>query len=177
MTRGLRDTSTLILLGELDPSVLPDEPLVCAIKLAERSAGPLVARDEPERAARQAQRQQAESDFEPIDLDAAAAAAAARASGRVAASLRRGGRKPAAWAFAATTAAGPPSRGLPVVTCHPEDVAGIGDLMVVPVVVPQLWRQEAQDRSFAEIVNACPISSIMTLDAWWPVRPEEYPVR
>ncbi|HYZ56347.1 MAG TPA: hypothetical protein VE733_22995 [Streptosporangiaceae bacterium] len=38
-----------------DPSTLPPEPLITTVTLAELSAGPLVARDERERAARQAQ--------------------------------------------------------------------------------------------------------------------------
>jgi hypothetical protein len=47
-------------------SALPAEPLVTAITLAELSAGPLVARDERERAARQAHLQEAEADFDPL---------------------------------------------------------------------------------------------------------------
>ncbi len=50
-SRGLLDTSTVILLGRLaDASVLPDEPLVAAVTLAELAVGPLVAADEDERA-------------------------------------------------------------------------------------------------------------------------------
>ena len=42
--RGLLDTSVVILLDRLgDPSVLPGEPLISAITLAELSVGPLVA--------------------------------------------------------------------------------------------------------------------------------------
>ena len=55
------------------------------VTLAELSVGPLVARDDLERAARQAHLQQAEADFDPLPFDAAAA----RAFGRVTASLRR----------------------------------------------------------------------------------------
>ncbi|SRR5216684_2947349 len=59
--RGILDTSTVILLPRLsDPSLLPAEPLITAITLAELSVGPLVARTEQERAARQAHLQQAE---------------------------------------------------------------------------------------------------------------------
>jgi predicted nucleic acid-binding protein len=85
------DTSTVIRLGRFpDAAVLPDEPLITAVTLAELSVGPLVARDERERAARQAHLQQAEADFDPLPFDAAAA----RAFGQVAASLRRGGPGP-----------------------------------------------------------------------------------
>jgi tRNA(fMet)-specific endonuclease VapC len=90
---GLLDTTTLILLTRLrDPSVLPLQPMISAITLAELSVGPLVAQSPEERAARQAHVQQAEADFQPLPFDAQAA----RAFGGVAASLRRSGRKTAA---------------------------------------------------------------------------------
>lgn len=88
--RGVLDTSTVILLPRLtDPTVLPAEPLMTAVTLAELSVGPLVASTDAERAARQARLQQAEADFDPLPFDAPAA----RVFGRVAASLRRAGRK------------------------------------------------------------------------------------
>jgi tRNA(fMet)-specific endonuclease VapC len=88
--RVVLDTSRLILLPRLvDASALPAEPLITTVTLAELSVGPLVARDERERAARQAHLQQAEADFDPLPFDAHAA----RAFGRVAASLRRARRK------------------------------------------------------------------------------------
>ena len=77
--RGILDTSTVILLGRIeDPGALPDESVVSAITLAELSVGPLVARSEQEREARQAHLQQAEADFETLPFDAAAARALAR---------------------------------------------------------------------------------------------------
>ncbi len=132
--RGVLDTSTLILLGRLqDACALPAEPLITTVTLAELSVGPLVARSERERAARQAHLQQAEADFEPLPFDAHAA----RAFGRVAASLRRGGRKPAARAYDAMIAATALAGDLPLYTCNPADFAGIDDLTVVPVPVPE----------------------------------------
>jgi tRNA(fMet)-specific endonuclease VapC len=125
------DTSTVILLGRLpDPAVLPDEVVISAVTLAELSVGPHVARSATERAARQAHLQQAESDFEPIAFDAGAA----RAFGRVAASLRSAGRKPAARAYDALIAATAIAEGIPLYTCNPDDFAGIDelDLRVVP---------------------------------------------
>ena len=98
---GLLDTSTLLLLARIDPSALPDVPRISAVTLAELSVGPLVTDDAPEQARRMAHVQQAEADFEPIPFDAEAA----RAFGRVAASLRRSGRKPAARALDALIAA------------------------------------------------------------------------
>lgn len=89
--RGVLDTSRVLLLTRVEEAgSLPAEPLITAITLAELSVGPLVAADEAEREARQAHLQQAEAAFDPLPFDAAAA----RAFGRVAASLRRSGRKP-----------------------------------------------------------------------------------
>lgn len=131
--RGLLDTNTVILLPRLtDPNVLPDEPLISAITLAELSVGPLVAASETDRAARQAHVQQAEADFDPIPFDATAA----RAFGRVAASLRRAGRKPTARAYDAMIAAVAVAHDLPLYTCNAEDFAGIGDLHVIAVPHP-----------------------------------------
>jgi tRNA(fMet)-specific endonuclease VapC len=109
--RGVLDTSTVIMLSRItDPAALPIEPLITAVTLAELTVGPLVATTEAERAARQAHVQQAEADFDPLPFDAAAA----RAFGRVAASMRRAGRKPAARAYDAMIAATALARGLPV---------------------------------------------------------------
>jgi tRNA(fMet)-specific endonuclease VapC len=131
--RGVLDTSTVILLPRLtDPAVLPDEPLITAVTLAELSVGPLVAATDKERAARQAHVQQAEADFDPLPFDAQAA----RAFGRVAASLRRAGRKTSARAYDAMIAATALANDLPLYTCNPADFAGIDDLVVVPVAVP-----------------------------------------
>lgn len=129
--RGILDTSTVILLGRLtDPARLPDEPVITAITLAELSAGPLLATDGDERAARQAHLQQAETDFEPLPFDAAAA----RAFARVAATLRSTGRKPAARAYDALIAATAIATDLPLYTCNPKDFEQIPelDLRIVP---------------------------------------------
>lgn len=121
------------MLGRLDdPSVLPDEPLITAITLAELTVGPLVATTDQERAARQAHLQQAESDFDALPFDASAA----RAFGRVAASLRQSGRKTAARSYDAMIAATALAHGLPLYTCNPADFVGIDGLEVVLVPVP-----------------------------------------
>lgn len=133
-TRGVLDTSTVVLLGRLDdPAALPDEPLITAVTLAELAVGPLVADDEGERARRQAHLQQAEADFVPLPFDASAA----RAFGEVAASLRRAGRKSAARAYDAMIAAVALANGLPIYTANPDDFIGIDRLEVVAVPVPQ----------------------------------------
>lgn len=130
---GLLDTDTLILLSRItDPAVLPERPVISTITLAELSVGPLVARDEAERAARLAHLQQAEADFDPLPFDAAAA----RAFGAVAAGLRRAGRKRAARAYDAMIAAVAIANGLALYTCNPNDFADIDGLTVVPVPHP-----------------------------------------
>lgn len=131
--QGLLDTNTVVLLPRLtDPDALPETPLISAISLAELAVGPLVARDEAERATRLAHVQQAEADFDPLPFDAAAA----RAFGRVAASLRNAGRKPSARAFEAMIAAVAIANGLPLYTCNPSDFAGIDDLELHAVPHP-----------------------------------------
>ena len=133
MSRGILDTSTLILLGRLqETDPLPAEPLITAITLAELSVGPLVASNDGERAARQAHVQQAEADFEPLPFDADAA----RSFGRVAAGLRSAGRKPAARAYDAMIAAVAISKDLPLHTCNPRDFTGIEELTVIAVPHP-----------------------------------------
>jgi len=132
-TRGILDTSTVILLGRLeDASALPAEPLITSVTLAELAVGPLVTDDPAERARRQAHLQQAEADFVPLPFDAGAA----RAFGEVASSLRRSGRKAAARTYDAMIAATALSSDLPVYTCNPDDFGGIDRLEVVQVPVP-----------------------------------------
>jgi predicted nucleic acid-binding protein len=133
MAEGVLDTSTLILLGRIeDTESLPTEPLITTITLAELSVGPLVARTDVERAARQAHVQQAEADFDPLPFDAAAA----RSFGRVAASLRRAGRKSSARAYDAMIAAVCVASELPIHTCNPDDFSGIDGLDVIDVPHP-----------------------------------------
>jgi predicted nucleic acid-binding protein len=132
--RGVLDTSTVILLSRLtDPTVLPVEPMITAVTLAELSAGPLLASSDDERAARQAHVQQAEADFDPLPFDAQAA----RAFGRVTLSLRRSGRKANARAFDALIAATALAHDLPIYTGNAADFAGIDGLVVVEVPVPE----------------------------------------
>lgn len=131
--RGILDTNTVINLNRLaDPSVLPAEPMITAITLAELSAGPLLAKTDAERAARQAHLQQAEADFDPLPFDAHAA----RAFARVTVSLRQSGRKTRARAFDALIAATALAHDLPIYTCNPADFDGIDGLTVVSVPVP-----------------------------------------
>jgi predicted nucleic acid-binding protein len=130
--RGVLDTSTVILLGGLREVDLPDEPVITTVTLAELSVGPLVATGARERAIRQAHLQQAEADFEPLPFDVAAA----RVFGRVAASLRKGGRKVQARAFDAMIAATAIANRLPVYTVNPTDFLGIEGLDLRAVEPP-----------------------------------------
>lgn len=131
--RGLLDTNAVILLPRIeDPALLPDEPVISTITLAELSVGPLLASTEQERDARQAHLQQAESDFDPLPFDAPAA----RAFAGVAASLRRSGRTSSARAYDALIAAVAVANSLPLYTANPDDFSGIEGLDVVPIAVP-----------------------------------------
>ena len=123
--RGVLDTSIVILLERIaDVSSLPQEPMVTAVTLAELSVGPLVATNPQEQAIRQMRLQQVEADFQPLAFDAAAA----RSFGRVAASLRRGGRKSSARTYNAMIAAIAIANDLPLFTCNPADFDAIDDL-------------------------------------------------
>lgn len=131
--RGMLDTTTVILLGRLtDSSALPDDSVISAITLAELSVGPHVAHTTGERVARQAHLQQAESDFDTIPFGPEAA----RAFGRVAASLRTAGRKPAVRAYDALIAASALAANIPIYTCNPDDFLGIEGLEVCAVPHP-----------------------------------------
>ena len=132
-SRGILDTSAVMAMRDVDdPTQLPAEPVITTVTLAELSAGPLVTRDERERAARQALLQQAEEDFDPLPFDRASA----RAFGQVSASLRRSGRKSAARAYDALIAATAMANGLPLYTCNAADFDGIDGLQIVPVMLP-----------------------------------------
>ena len=136
--RGVLDTNTVILLPRLgDARQLPGEAVISAVTLAELSVGPLVARTDRDRAARQAQVQQAEADFDAIPFDAPAA----RAFGQVAADLRTAGRKPSARAYDALIAATAIANDLPLYTVNPSDYTGITSLRVVPIPHPDAGSQ------------------------------------
>jgi len=128
--RGLLDTSVVVSLGGLtDVEVLPVRCFVSAITLAELSVGPLVAKSDRDRIARQSVLQQVEADFHPIPFDDRAA----RAFGRVAAELRASGRTTTARAYDALIAATAVANDLPVFTRNIADFSGITSLTVVAV--------------------------------------------
>jgi predicted nucleic acid-binding protein len=126
------DTNAVVLLDRLDAADLPDHPVITAVTLAELSVGPLVTDDDQERASRQARLQEVETSFHALPVDAAAA----RAFGRVAAALRRSGRKPQARAFDALIAAVAIANDLPLYTCNEDDFLAIPELDLQPVPHP-----------------------------------------
>jgi tRNA(fMet)-specific endonuclease VapC len=129
---GVLDTSVVLLLSAIeDPEALPEFPQASAVTLAELSVGPLVARSDAERAARQAVLQQFEADFDPLPFDDSAA----RAFGRVAASLRAAGRKVHTRGYDGMIAAIALAHGLPLYTANPDDFGGIDGLEVRVVEV------------------------------------------
>ena len=128
--RGLLDTSTVILLDRLtDPGVIRRNRRSRRSRSLNSRWDHSSPRRDEEQAARQAHLQQAEADFDPLPFDVAGPAH----FGRLAASLRRAGRKPAARAYDAMIAAVAISNDLPLYTCNPQGFAGIDGLTVVPV--------------------------------------------
>jgi len=123
---GLLDTSVVIDLPALNPDTLPEVSTVCAISHAELSAAPLLTDDLEVRAARQSRLQKVEANFSPIAFDEDCA----RAFGKVAADLRRNGRKYQARSFDALIAATAIAYGLPLYTMNPDDFKGIDNLVV-----------------------------------------------
>lgn len=88
--QGLLDTSVIVDLERLDPSLLPVESAVSAITMAELAAGPHTTHSTDERARRQDRLQRAEAVFDPLPFDTEAS----RAYGRVYAAVIAAGRKP-----------------------------------------------------------------------------------
>jgi predicted nucleic acid-binding protein len=130
---GILDTNTVILLSRInDPACLPKISTITTITLAELSAGPLLARSDVERTARQIHLQQAEADFDPLPFNAAAA----RAFGIVAADLRAAGRKSSARAYDALIASIAIAWDLPLFTVNPNDFIDISLLKLVSVPHP-----------------------------------------
>ena len=128
MSVGLLDTSVVI--GWDDPSValsLPDEAAICAITLAELTAGPHLASSGNERARRQARLQQVEATFDAIAFDAPAARSYGQVVTAVLAIGRSHRRRIADLLIAATAHA----NGLPLYTRNPADFDGLGRLIAI----------------------------------------------
>ena len=129
--QGLLDTSVIIDLERLDPSLLPIESAVSAITMAELAAGPHATNDTDERARRQDRLQRAEAVFDPLPFDAEAS----RAYGRVYAAVAAAGRKArGARAVDLLIAAVACSKGLPLYTRNPDDFQALEGLVDIVAV-------------------------------------------
>jgi predicted nucleic acid-binding protein len=129
--RGILDTSVIIDLERIEPSLLPVEVAVSAITMAELAVGPHATTDPEERARRQDRLQRAEAAFDPLPFDAEAS----RAYGRIYAAVVAAGRKArGARAFDLLIAATACATGLPLYTRNPDDFYALGDLVEVVVV-------------------------------------------
>ena len=127
--RGVLDTNVVILLGRLDAGVLPAQPTITTVTLAELSVGPLTAADPAEAAV-----SPRASPLRGADLRSVAVRRRGRrAFGTVAAALRQQQRKVAARGFDAMIAAIALANSLPLFTTNGADFAGIDGLVMSDV--------------------------------------------
>ncbi len=126
--RGLVDTSVVIDLDRIDPTLLPETLAISAVTMAELAAGPHATDDPPERARRQERLQRAERAFDPLPVDAAVA----RSYGLVYAAVAAAGRKPRERrALDLLLAATALRSNLPLYTRNPTDFAELEALVEV----------------------------------------------
>ena len=126
--RGLLDTSVVIALEGLPLDVLPEEPAISALTLAELTAGPHATTDPAERARRQDRLQRTEAAFDPLPFDLASA----RAYGRILAAVVADGRTPRARrAVDLMVAATALAHDLPLYTKDPDDLRGLEGLVEI----------------------------------------------
>jgi len=131
MSTGLLDTSVVIDWDAPDvAAALPDETAICAITLAELTAGPHLASASDERARRQARLQQVEATFEAVPFDAAAA----RSYGQIVAAVAETGPSHRPRIADLLIAATAHANGLPLYTRNPDDLDGLGGLIEVVAV-------------------------------------------
>ncbi|WP_218106514.1 type II toxin-antitoxin system VapC family toxin [Micromonospora pallida] len=129
-SRGLVDTNIVIHLPALAPDQLPDELVICAVTLAELSAGPHHTDDPRERARRTSVLQHAEATFDPLPFDAEAA----RSFGLLAAAVLLTGRTPRRRVADLMIASVAHAHDLPLYTTNPSDFVGLEDLVTVRAV-------------------------------------------
>lgn len=131
--RGLLDTSVVVGLEQIDPELLPDEPAICSVTLAELAAGPHATSDPDERARRQERLQRIEATFDPLPFDGNAARAYGRIYAAIAAAGRKArGRRAVDMLIAAIALAD----GLPLYTCNPDDFVGLAGILEVVGMSP-----------------------------------------
>ena len=128
MSTGLLDTSVVIAWDAPDvAAALPDETAICAITLAELTAGPHLATASDERARRQARLQQVEATFEAVPFDAAAA----RSYGQIVAAVAETGRSHRRRLADLLIAATAHANGLALYTRNPDDLSGLDGLIEI----------------------------------------------
>jgi predicted nucleic acid-binding protein len=116
-----------------DPALLPEDPQISIITLAELTAGSRVAKDEKVRRARTEQLIAVQDAFSsPLPFDAGAV----DAFGDVSASLHGRGAKKKARSIDALIAATAVANGMALYTCNPSDFTDIDNLEVVSVPEP-----------------------------------------
>ncbi|MFJ6670116.1 type II toxin-antitoxin system VapC family toxin [Actinosynnema sp. NPDC091369] len=124
---GVLDTSAYIDLDSLHPGVLPDDPGLTTITLAELYHGVVAARDATTRATRTAHVAAAIVDFDPLPFDYRASA---RYGSLVALTLAAG-RDPRSRKLDLMIAAIASCHDLPLYTRNPKDFVGLEQLVEV----------------------------------------------
>lgn len=133
MSTGLLDTSVVVGLFRYvrEPGVLPDEVLVSAISMAEIVQGPLFARTDEDRQARERLVLDALRAFpEPIPFDAACVASYRSVAARTVSAGSHPRRRTLDLLIAATAQA----HNLPLYTANPADVQHLGDILEIVAV-------------------------------------------
>jgi predicted nucleic acid-binding protein len=125
--RGLLDTNVIVHLPRIEAGQLPHESAICAITLAELTAGPLATDDPRERAARTGRLQRVEAAYHPLPFDAAAA----RNYGPVYAAVTAAGRTPRRRFADLLIACVAMANGLPLFTTNPTDYSGLDHLLAI----------------------------------------------
>ena len=128
--KGVLDTNILIHWASLGEALLPMQPAVTAVSLAELSAAVHGGLTGEERARRMELLQRVESTFDPLPFDVAAA----RAYGRIASAVRALGRSPRSRALDQMIAAIAATRGLPLYTTNAGDFVGLEGIVQVVAV-------------------------------------------
>jgi len=166
MSVGLLDTSVVI--DWDDPAVataLPEQVAICAITLAELTAGPHLASTGAERARGQARLQQVEATFDAIAFDAPATRNYGQVAAVVAAIGRSHGPRIAGLLVAATAHA----NGLTLYTRNPDDFDGLGRLIgIIAVSFARTLLDEARTamaRRLRDVPSRSSTSELTTIPA------------
>src|SRR4030065_2386309 len=120
-TRGLLDTSVVVDHDVVDPNLLPAQPPIATVTLAELAAGPHATTEVTERSRRQDRLQWAAATWDALSFDVEAA----RAYGRVFAATRRAGRSTPARLADLLLASSAVANSLPLSTRNHTDFVGL----------------------------------------------------